>query len=234
MLIWDDLPTNRLLVDLSLWSADLSALGAEIRRMDAWVDLYHLDVSDAHFVPGLLFFPDLVATLRPLTRRPFHVHLMADQPEALVGAFLASGADVITVHVENGDSGQRAIEQVRQAGKTAGIALSLDLPVEAAVPYLDRVGLVLMMGTRLGIKGQGLAPEALERVRCMRRLIHSRGQTGRVKIFADGGIRPQTASGLRLAGADGIVPGSLVFGSPNLKETMAWIHSLPRESTDWL
>jgi ribulose-phosphate 3-epimerase len=232
MLIWDDLPTDRLLVDLSLWSADLSALGADIHRMNAWVDLFHLDVSDAHFVPGLLFFPDLVAALRPLTRRPFHVHLMADQPDALVEPFLSAGADVITVHVENGDAGRRAIAQVRQAGKTAGIALSLDLPVESVIPYLDRVGLVLMMGTRLGIKGQGLAPKALERVRCMRRLIASRGLTGRVKIFADGGIRQQTAPGLRLAGADGIVPGSLVFGSPNLEETIAWIRSLPLESMD--
>ncbi|MGE5222074.1 MAG: D-allulose-6-phosphate 3-epimerase, partial [Omnitrophica WOR_2 bacterium] len=94
-------PGERLLADASLWSADFTRLGDEIRRVDGYADLYHFDVSDAHFVPGLLFFPDLVAALRPLTRKPFHVHLMADNPLSLIDDFVNAGADRITIHYGN-------------------------------------------------------------------------------------------------------------------------------------
>ena len=231
MMIWNHLPGDRLLIDLSLWSARLHALGEDIQRIDTYPDLYHLDVSDDHFVPGLLFFPDLVAALRPLTAHPFHVHLMADHPEGLVKPFLAAGADLITVHIENGTLGRAAIELIRRAGKSAGIALSLEVEPEEAIPYLEIVDLVLMMGTPLGIKGQGLAPQAIQRIRTMRQLIDSHGYSGRVKIFADGGIRQHTVAGLRAAGADGIVPGSLVFGSARVSETIQWLHSLSTQVT---
>jgi len=227
MTLWQDFPDDRLLVDLSIWSANLTVLGDEIRRMDPWVDLFHFDVSDAHFVPGLLFFPDLVAALRPLTRRPFHVHLMVERPDQLVQPFLEAGADRISVHVENGRVGVAAIEQIRQSGKSAGIAVALETSLEETLPYLDRIDSILLMGTRLGMKGQGLAPEAAGRIRSMRSLLDAQGYTGRIKIFADGGIRQTTVPTIRSAGADGIVPGSLIFGSVDPEGTFRWIHSLP-------
>ena len=225
---WENLPANRLLIDLSLWSADLTSLGAEMQRMDALVDLYHFDVADAHFVPGLLFFPDLVAALRPLTARPFHVHLMVDQPQALVPAFLAAGADLITVHIENGRAALQALDLIRRAGKRAGIAVRLETNLEQAIPFLDTTDLILLMGTPLGIKGSGLAPEALERIRTLRQVIAAQAGGRGPKIFADGGIRENTVPALRAAGADGIVPGSLVFGSAHPAETINWLHSLPK------
>ncbi len=99
---WSRFPRNRLLLEASLWSADFTQLGAEIKRVDSYVDSYHIDVADAHFVRGLLFFPDLVAALRPLTKRPFNVHLMTDNPLSLIDDFAEAGADLMTVHVENG------------------------------------------------------------------------------------------------------------------------------------
>ncbi len=227
MPFWDRLPRDRLLIDASLWSADLTALRDDIHRIDPFVDLYHFDVSDDHFVPGLLFFPDLVAGLRPLTSRPFHVHLMTDHPERLVESFLGAGADLVTVHLENGSLAQEAMDIVRRAGKGAGIVLKLETPIEAIAPYLGSIDLALLMGTRLGVKGQDLAPEACDRITRMRRMIDQNGLTDRVKLFTDGGIRRHTVPGLRRAGADGIVPGSLVFGSPDLAETIAWLHGLP-------
>ncbi len=90
------IPGDRFTAEFSLWSADLTRLGDDIRRTESVADLYHIDVADAHFVPGLLFFPDLVAALRPLTTRPFHLQLMVRDPAALIDDFVAAGADLIT------------------------------------------------------------------------------------------------------------------------------------------
>ncbi|SPF53719.1 Ribulose-phosphate 3-epimerase [Candidatus Sulfopaludibacter sp. SbA4] len=218
-----DLPRTRLLADISLWSADLANLAAEIERVDPFADSFHLDVCDAHFAPSLLFFPDLVRALRPLTRRPLHVHLMVERPTALIADFIASGADAITVHAETGESEvEAAIQAIRRAGRSAGLALRLDTPVAAAQTYLDRIDALLLLGTELGVKGQDAAPEACARLAEAASMVGER----RVLLIADGGIRSHTVPGLRQAGADVIVPGSLVFQSQNLVETFAWLRRL--------
>ena len=223
--MYASLPTNRLLLDFSLWSADLTRLADEIQRTEPYADLYHLDVADAHFVPGLLFFPDLIAALRPLTSRPFHVHLMAEQPARLIDDFVAAGADILTVHLELGPSVADYLRQIRDAGCQAGLAVALDTPIASVRHYLDTLDVMVMMGTALGIKGVGLSPDAAPRLRAMRALLRAAG-AAHIRVFADGGIRPQTVPLLRTAGADGIVPGSLVFKAENLAQTVAWLHSL--------
>ena len=222
---WRDLPHARLLADVSLWSGDLSNLAASIGRVDSFADSYHLDVSDAHFAPTLLFFPDLVRALRPLTMRPFHVHLMVDRPTALIEEFLASGADAITVHAEVGEcEASTAIEAIRRAGRSAGLALRLETPVEGAVPYFDRIVSLLLLGTEIGVKGQDLSAEACGRLTSAASLLG--GRRAEVRLIADGGIRRQTVPLLRQAGADVVVPGSLVFQSAALDETFSWLRSL--------
>jgi ribulose-phosphate 3-epimerase len=230
MSFWDSFANDRLLVDTSLWSADLSCLRDAIRKVDDLVDLYHFDVSDAHFVPGLLFFPDLVAALRPLTRKRFHVHLMVDHPVSLVEDFAQAGADLITVHVDTGQQAADAVKQIVNAGINAGLAFSLDVPIEKLLPYLDMIDLVLLMGTPMGIKGQGLSPLAASRIREMHRLLIEHGLEGKIKIEADGGIRTHTVPALRSAGADLVVAGSLVFKSEDLAQTFAWLRDLPPQS----
>ena len=229
MFSWSSYPNDRLLLDVSLWSANLTALGGEVARTAPYADLFHFDVSDARFVPGLLFFPDLVAALRPLTSRPFHAHLMTADPAALVPAFAHAGADILTVHAELGPAVAPALDAIHSAGKGAGLALGLDVAPEAIIPYLDRLDLVVMMGTRLGVKGQDLDASACDRLRSVRRLLTQRGVTDRIRVFADGGIRHHTVPALRAAGADGIVPGSLIFGSSELAATVATLQqpSLP-------
>jgi len=225
--LWHRMPANRLLVDVSLWSADLTALGDAVRRIAAYADLIHIDVSDAHFVPGLLFFPDLVAALRPLTTIPFHVHLMAENPVPLIDDFAAAGADLLTVHHEIGAALPDALRRIRGHGRKAGLAIGLDTNLEPVIPHLDHIDLVLMMGTRLGLKGQDLAPTACERVAAMRHILHEKDAWGRVRIEADGGLRRHTVPNLRAAGADLISPGSLIFGDPDLDGTFDWLWSLP-------
>jgi ribulose-phosphate 3-epimerase len=135
MTFWDGFSGDRLLVDASLWSADFTRFREEIDRVDAYVDLYHIDVSDGHFVPGLIFFPDLVAALRPLTRRPFHVHIMSHHPLLFIDDFAEAGADLITIHIEVGPQAPAALDAIRRAGKAAGLSLGLDIQPQTIVPY---------------------------------------------------------------------------------------------------
>ncbi len=218
--------TDHLLADVSLWSADLATLGAEIKRMEPYADMFHLDVADAHFVPGLLFFPDLIAALRPWTDVAFHVHLMTEHPAAHVSAFAEAGANLITVHYENGVEAFTAIEQIHQRGLAAGLALQLETSPEVIVPYLGEIQLLLLMGTPLGVKGQLLDPNTYSREQSVRQIIRDNGYEGRVKIGVDGGIREQTVPFLRQAGADLVVPGSLVFKSEQPAEIFQWLHTL--------
>lgn len=216
---------TRLLVEVSLWSADLANLAAAIQRLEPLADSFHLDVSDGRFTPSLLFFPDLVRALRPHTNLPFHVHLMVERPTTLIADFVAAGADTITVHLESGKGeATAAIEAIRCAGRSAGLALGLETPVAAVQPYLSRIECLLLLGTEPGVKGHDLVPQACARLAEARRMLDETNAS--VPLVADGGIRRHTVPLLRRAGADVVVPGSLVFQSENLEETFRWLRAL--------
>ncbi len=223
---WDTLPTHRLLVDGSLWSARLHSLREDMARVENYVDLYHIDVTDAHFAPGLLFFPDLVAALRPFTPKPIHVHLMVENPLTLIDDFAAAGANLITLHAENGAHIAPCFERLRALGVHAGLAIQLETPLDAVLPWLDDIILVTLMGTKLGIKGIDLDPSQLGRITTMREMLTARALTDRIKIANDGGNRRHTIPAMRAAGVDAVVPGSLIFGSSDLNETFNWLHGL--------
>lgn len=232
--IWTRLPDSRLLVEASLWSADFKFFAREMERIDPYADMYHIDVADGHFVPGFLFFADLVAGLRPLTKKPFHVHLMTDNPINHVDDFIAAGADLVTVHMENGPIVPAVLNLIHRKGAASGLALGLDVPIETIKPYLELTDLILIMGTPMGIKGVKPSPFVYERVNQTKKLILSLGLQNVVKVFADGGIRENTVPELRASGVDGVVAGSLAFKSNNLDETFRWFHSLetnPRRLT---
>jgi len=222
---WSQLPSDRLLVDVSLWSADLANLESAIRRMSPWADSFHVDAADGHFAPNFLFFPDLIRAIRPHTALPFHVHLMAERPSELAAEFLDAGADVLTVHVENGErEAGAAIEQALRLGRGAGVTLRLETPLRAMLPYLDSVELVILLGTEVGVKGCDLAPTAYDRLREARALLREHAKH-KVRLVADGAIRTHTVPQLRSAGADAIVPGSLVFQSQDLQATFGWLRT---------
>ena len=214
---------------MSLWSADLGNLEAAVRRLSPWADSFHLDAADGHFVPSLLFFPDLIRAIRPHSAVPFHVHLMAERPAQLAGEFLDAGADLLTIHVENGErEAGAAIEQALRRGCGAGVALQLETPVRAVLPYLDTVEVIILLGTEVGVKGCDLSPQALGRLHEARSLLRENSNRN-VRLVADGGIRIHTVPELHAAGADAVVPGSLVFQSADVQATFRWLrgHSLP-------
>lgn len=209
-------------LDVSLWSADLANLESDIKRLEPFADSFHLDAADGHYVPTLLFFPDLVARLRPITSKPFHLHLLATRPLDLLDAFLDAGVDRVTFPLEVGKRVWPAVERVRAAGKAAGVSIELETPVEAVKPLLKQIDTVVLMGTQMGIKGCGLDERACDRISEM----HARVEGRAVRVVADGGIREHTVPLLRAAGADGIVPGSLLCNSENPAATHAWLKSL--------
>ena len=209
---FDALPKDRLLAEFSLWSADLARVADDIARVDQHVDIYHVDVADGHFSPALLYFPDLLAAVRKLTRKPLHVHLMVDDRILLaqIEQFAEAGADLISIHAEN---------------LPAGVVLQLATPVEAAEDLLPRISLLTLLGTGIGVKGQGLDPEAPGRIAAARRLVAASGFP--VRVAADGGIREHTVPELRAHGAETIVMGSLAFGAPDLAARISWVHAQP-------
>jgi ribulose-phosphate 3-epimerase len=212
---------DQLLLDVSLWSADLANLESEIHRLEPFSDSFHFDAADGHFVPVLLFFPDLLARLRELTRVEFHVHLMATRPMDLLRAFLEAGVDRITLPFEAGKRVQPALEFVKAQGKKAGLSIALDTPVNAIRDWLPLLDTVVVMGTEVGAKGLDADVRVFDRLTAVQRLAGER-----VCVTADGGIREETVPLLRAAGADAIVPGSLVCKAPDLVQRVHWLKSL--------
>lgn len=206
-------------LDISLWSADLTRLRDEIARLEPFADAFHLDVADGHFAPSLLFFPELVAQLRPLTTVEFHVHLMVERPEDWVGPFVDAGADWITVHAEC-PGALPALDRIRGAGKRPGLALKLETPVEILAPLARQAGSILLLGTATGIKGASLDPAAPDRLR------HAHALAPHATLVADGGIRTYSVRYLAQAGANWIVPGSLLCQALDLPAAAASLRAL--------
>jgi len=224
------LPRDRLLGEFSLWSADLANMQRDLERVEPYVDLHHIDVADARFTPGFLFFPDFVARIAALTAKPIHVHLMvqADIVEQQVRQFIEAGADLVGVHAENGEAGLRAVELARQLGAEAGVVLRLETPVADAEPFLQHIAFLTLLGTSIGVKGQSLSEKACDRLREARSLMQRAGREKQIVLAADGGIREQTVPLLRAAGAETVVLGSLAFGDKDLPGRIAWLHGLEK------
>jgi ribulose-phosphate 3-epimerase len=198
----------------SILSADFARLGEELRAVTAaGADLIHVDVMDGHFVPNLTVGPGVVKALRPHSTLPFDVHLMIAPVDPFVADFAASGADIITVHVEAGPHLHRTLQLVKSLGKKAGVSLNPGTPVDAVDPVLDLVDLVLVMSVNPGFGGQSFIPSQLEKLRALRRRIDAKGRM--IDLEVDGGITPETAHAAIAAGADILVAGTATFsGGP--------------------
>jgi len=220
------LPRDRLLAEFSMWSADLLRLGHDVDRIESAADLLHVDVADGHFAPALLFFPDLVAAIRARTRAPVHVHLMVADDAALaqIDQFAEAGADLVSLHVENVAVANAALARIAAHGLKAGMVLRVETPVARAAPWIGRIDALTLLGTAIGVKGQGLDPSACDRLREAAALIGASGR--RVLLAADGGIREGTVPLLRAAGAETVVLGSLGFGAPDLADRIEWLRAL--------
>ena len=196
----------------SLLSADFARLAEELETVvDA--DILHLDVMDGHFVPNITIGPPIIKALRKRTKLPFDCHLMISEPQKYISAFLDSGADMISIHVETEPHLQRALQLIRDGGAKAGIAINPATSAESLTTALDFCDYVLVMTVNPGFGGQKFIEPVVPKIRHISRLVRERGLG--VDIEVDGGIDVRTAPHVVTAGASILVAGSAVFGQPN-------------------
>jgi ribulose-phosphate 3-epimerase len=194
----------------SILSADFACLAEEVERVAPESDLLHVDVMDGHFVPNLTIGPPVVAALRTRTDLFLDCHLMVDNPAVLLADFVDAGADRCIVHVELGDP-RPLFDELRERKCGVGITLNPETSVDAVLPFLPEVDLLLVMSVHPGWGGQSFIHEVLDKVRTARRAIDDAGLA--VEIEIDGGIQEQTAPLAAEAGVDILVAGSAIFGA---------------------
>lgn len=207
----------------SLWSADLSNLGAEIRRVEPYSERFHIDVADGHYVHNLLFFPDQVKAMRAHTKVPFEIHLMTTDPESWVEPFIEAGADGIIFCLDSTKDPGGLLKTIKRAGKQAGVSLLITESLDLVEPYWEFLDVLTIVGTAMGIKGASMDASVPPKIRAAKKIIQERGLA--TEVEADGGIRRETVPLMRAAGVDYIVPGSLMF-KENPPEMRAWLASL--------
>ena len=213
-----------MLAFVSLWSADLLALRDAVHQVEDLVEGFHIDVFDGHNADHLLFGPDLVATLRQATTATIDVHLNVDDPLRWIDRFAEAGADAITVQSSPCPDVGEVLARIGERGCQPGLGVEVHEPIDLAVPYLRVLSRVLLLGTAIGVKGRDLDPATTDRVGA---LITARELAGvRPLIIVDGGIRKHTVPLLAAAGADGVIPGSLVYGDRDPRRAAAEIRAL--------
>jgi ribulose-phosphate 3-epimerase len=204
----------RLLLAPSILSANFACLGEQIEALElGGADWIHIDVMDGHFVPNLSFGPFILPVVKRHTRLPVDVHLMVSNPDALIPAFVAQGADRISVHVETCVHRYRTLQSIRAAGRKTGLAFNPATPVESLREVIHLLDLVLVLGNNPGFSGQGWFPEMAGKIGRAARLLDEVGSPAVIQV--DGGITPQTIAEAWQAGARVFVSGSAVFGHPD-------------------
>ncbi len=202
------------LISPSILASDFSKLGEECRAVEAaGADWLHIDVMDGHFVPNITIGPDVVKALKPHISIPFDVHLMIAPVDPYLEAFVAAGADIVSIHPEAGPHLHRSLKRIRELGAKAGVVFNPSTPVEPVEWILEDIDLMLVMTVNPGFGGQSFIPGQLRKIERLRKMIDAAGLD--IQLEVDGGVTPVTAPQCVAAGATALVAGSAVFkGGP--------------------
>ncbi len=199
----------------SILSADFANLERDIRKVHS-ADYLHVDVMDGVFVPNITIGIPVVQSIRKATDMILDVHLMIDRPVRYVEQFCQAGADVVTVHVEadSGENTGRALDLIRAQGKRAGVVLKPGTPAEAALPFLDKCSMALVMTVEPGFGGQKFMEDMMPKLRQLRQWIDQRGLDCELEV--DGGVDPVTCRTVIANGANVLVAGSAVYKAQDI------------------
>jgi ribulose-phosphate 3-epimerase len=221
------------LIAPSIIAADFSYLRGEVARVDqSNADMLHVDIMDGHFVPNITFGPDIVKTIKKLTKLPLDVHLMISRPRQYITKFVEAGAANITIHAECEDKIYTALEEVIYYSKSVGLAVKPKTPLSAVQDHLGMIDRLLIMTVEPGFGGQKFMEDMMPKVEEAVRLRKEGGY--KFDIEVDGGLDRFTIWKAARAGAEVIVAGTAVFSHADLTYAVQELRDNARDALAYL
>lgn len=208
---------SKIIVSPSILSADFANLERDIKLVEnAGADWLHIDVMDGHFVPNISIGVPVVKSIRKVTSLPLDVHLMIENPEKYIEAFVEAGADILTFHYEASDDIKSVINLIKSFGRRVGMSIKPKTPADVTFPYLNELDLLLVMTVEPGFGGQKFMETCAEKIPLIKK-----NSPESLIIQVDGGINDKTARICTSKGANSLVAGNYIYKSADVYSAVA-------------